>query len=91
MLNAWTSSGKSGNLGVAKDTRTLSQDVLAATGFRTSYLFRSSTDVNADEARSFRNSLAVTLDNALFMMLVPAILLSVPFMPKTSCERGKDK
>ena len=83
MISAWTSCGQSGTLGVAKDTRTLSLDVLAATGFRKSYKFRSSTNVGSDEARSYRESLAVTLDNALFMMLVPPKLLSMPWIPRS--------
>lgn len=83
MINSWTSCGQSGTLGVAKDTRTLSLDVLAATGFRKSYKFRSSTEVGSDEARSYRDSLAVTLDNALFMMLVPPKILLMPLIPKS--------
>jgi cytochrome P450 len=83
MIAAWTQYGQAGTQGLAKDTRTLSLDVLAATGFRKSYKFRSSTELGADEARSYRGSLAITLDNALFMMLVPPRILSLPFVPKT--------
>jgi cytochrome P450 len=89
MLDAWTRHGQLGTMGVAKDTRTLSLDVLAATGFRKSYKFRSSTELGSDEARSYRESLAITLDNALFMMLVPPKVLSLPFVPKTWTRIGQ--
>ena len=83
MIRAWTSRGESGTIGTAKDTRTLSLDVLAATGFKKSYRFRASTEPGQDEARSYRESLAITLDNALFMMLVPPKLLSMRLVPKS--------
>lgn len=83
MITAWTSCGRSGTFGVAKDTRTLSLNVLAVTGFQKSYKFRPSTEIGVDEARSYRESLAITLDNCLFMMLVPPNILSLPFVPKT--------
>lgn len=68
---------------IAKDVRTLSLDILAATSFKKSYKFRASTEVGPDEARSYRESLAITLDNTLFMMLVPPRLLSTPLLPKS--------
>jgi cytochrome P450 len=89
MIVAWTRCGPSGTVGIAKDTRTLSLDVLAATGFRKSYKFRASTDPGVDEARSYRESLAMVLDNALFMMLVPPKILSLPFVPKTWTRIGQ--
>ena len=66
----------------AKDTRTLSLDVLAATACRKSYRFRASTGRGPDKARNHRWSLAITLENALFIMLVPLKLLSMPSIPK---------
>ena len=89
MLRSWTCSGQSGAAGVAKDTRTLSLDVLAATGFRKSYKFRSSTDPSPGEAQGYRESLAITMDNALLMMLVPPSLLSLPFIPKAWARVGQ--
>ncbi|KAI9878026.1 MAG: hypothetical protein M1830_002146 [Pleopsidium flavum] len=89
MIQAWTGCGQSGTVGVARDTRTLSLDVLAATGFHKSYKFRASTEPGSDEARNYRESLAITLDNALFMMLVPPKLLTMPFIPKTWARIGQ--
>ena len=89
MLQAWTGWGQSGTIGVARDTRTLSLDVLAATGFRKSYKFRASTEPGPDEARNYREALMLTLDNALFMMLVPPKLLTLPFVPKTWARIGQ--
>lgn len=59
MLLAWTRYGQSGAQGTAQDTRTLSLDVLAATGFRKSYKFHSSTEPSSDAntARDYRKSL----------------------------------
>lgn len=89
MLRAWTRWGQSGTIGIARDTRTLSLDVLAAIGFRKSYKFRASTEPGPDEARNYRESLMLTLDNALFMMLVPPKLLTMPFVPKTWARIGQ--
>lgn len=52
---------------------------LAATSFRKSYEFHSSTGAGSDEARSYKDFLVVILDNALFMLLVPLEVLSLPF------------
>lgn len=89
MLQAWARCSQSGVSGIAKDTRTLSLDVLAITGFGKSYKFRASTDPGPDEARNYRESLAVTLDNALLMMLVPPKVLTMPFVPKTWAKIGQ--
>ncbi len=89
MIGAWTGCGESGTVGVARDTRTLSLDVLAATGFRKSYKFRASSEPGPDEARNYRESLMLTLDNALFMMLVPPRLLTMPFVPKAWARIGQ--
>lgn len=89
MIQAWTSWGQSGTIGIARDTRTLSLDVLAATGFQKSYKFRASTEPGPDEARNYREALMLTLDNALFMMLVPPMLLAMPFVPKAWARIGR--
>ena len=89
MIQAWTSWGQSGTIGIARDTRTLSLDVLAATGFQKSYKFRASTEPGPDEARNYRQALMLTLDNALFMMLVPPKLLTMPFIPKSWARIGR--
>ena len=89
MIQAWTSQGQSGVLGIAKDTRTLSLDVLAATGFRKSYKFRASFEPGTDEARNYRGSLATVMDHALFIMVVPPKLLKAWFVPKAWRKIGQ--
>ena len=59
MLSLWVRPGKIGTLGVAKDTRTLSLDVLTATGFRRSYKFRGSIEPGIDKARGYRDALKI--------------------------------
>lgn len=84
MLNAWTGYGTNGAPGVARDTRTLALDVLAATGFRRSYKFKSSAEINSDGSSEYdyRDALRLVLDNALTLMLLPRISYAVPFLPK---------
>lgn len=74
---------------MAKDTRTLSLNILAATGFRRSYKFRSSSQPGADEALTYRDALQIVLDNALFLMLVPPRFLLFPLLPKQWAHIGK--
>lgn len=76
---------------MAKDTRTLSLDVLAATGFRRSYKFRASTESGTDKARNYRESLGIVLDNALVIMVMPARIFTAPFMPKAWKRIGRAK
>lgn len=89
MLKSWTSSAEPRISSVAKDTRTLSLNVLAATGFRRSYKFRSSSQPGTDEARSYRDALQTVLDNAIFLMLVPPRLLLLPLLPNSWARIGK--
>lgn len=89
MLLSWTRCGNAGASGIAQDTRTLSLDVLAATGFRKSYRFRSYSESTDECTRDYRNALKIVLDNALFLMLAPPMLLSLPFMPKGLARIGQ--
>ena len=89
MVQAWAQHSASGTVGLAKDTRTLSLDVLAATGFHRSYRFHASTEPGLDEARNYWRSLAITFDNTIFMMLAPPKLLSMPFVPKSWARIGQ--
>lgn len=68
----------SGIPSVAKDTRTLSLNVLAATGFHRSYRFRGSNQSETDEAGTYRDALQTVLDNVIVLMLVPRRLLQLP-------------
>lgn len=89
MLQSWTSSAEPGTPSVAKDTRTLSLNVLAATGFRRSYKFRNASQPGADEARTYRDALQTVLDNAIFLMLVPSRVLLFPLLPKSWARIGR--
>ena len=88
MLKSWTSLAESETPSFAMDTRTLSLNVLAATGFHRSYGFRSSAHSRNDEAQTYRTALQTVLDNAIFLMLVPPRLLLLPFLPKSWVRIG---
>ncbi|KAH8427127.1 cytochrome P450 [Aspergillus melleus] len=96
MLSTWTAPSTSQIRSVAKDTRTLSLNVLAATGFRRSYEFVGAnnttttpattgpTQVDVETERtvtSYRNALQTVLDNCIMLMVMPRRLLSLPFAP----------
>ncbi|KAI0440354.1 cytochrome P450 [Xylaria telfairii] len=82
MLSSWLSAADTGIPSMQRDTRTLSLNVLASTGFRKSYEFRSSTETAVDEAGSYRDSLQTVLDNVIPLMLVPYRVLANPLLPK---------
>lgn len=83
MLKYWLSHGAAGLSSTAKDARTMSLNVLAYAGFRKSYPFQAThngpSDSNVD---SFRDSLAVVLDNALLTLAVPPKVLRLSCVPK---------
>ena len=88
MLPSWTDVHEHGIPSIAKDTRTLSLNVLAATGFKKSYKFRSSEQLENNEARTYRDALQLVLDNAILLMLVPLRVLSLPFLPASWAQIG---
>lgn len=89
MVDAWMSCAEAGIQSFTKDTRTLSLNVLAATGFRRSYPFRSSGQKGSHEAGTYRDALQTVLDNAIFLMLVPPRLLQLPLLPRSWARIGK--
>ena len=89
MLQSWTSGVETQIPSVAKDTRTLSLNVLAATGFRRSYKFRSSSQRGTNEAQTYRDALQTVLDNAILLMLIPPRLLQFPLLPRSWARIGK--
>ncbi|KAK2593190.1 hypothetical protein QQS21_009119 [Conoideocrella luteorostrata] len=94
MARSWTGDAAraEGIASVQKDCRTLSLNVLAATGFRKSYDFHGSSDGlvgDADEASSYRNALQTVLDNAILLMLVPLRYLEAPVMPRSWARIGR--
>jgi cytochrome P450 len=91
MLQSWTTPSQSaeGISSVQKDIRTLSLNVLAATGFRKSYDFRGSADTAAqDEAGSYRDALQTVLDNAILIMILPYRYLQGSLVPKKLVRVG---
>lgn len=93
MMVSWTTSTASaeGISSVAQDTRTLSLNILAATGFRRSFDFKSSSEAAAslDTASSYRDALATVLDNIILLLLLPRRFLSHPLVPKSLQRIGK--
>jgi hypothetical protein len=85
MLDVWSSQTTSIIQSVSKDTRTLSLNVLAATGFRRSYKFRSVNDIDKApvEADSYRDALQTVLDNCIMLMIMSPKLLSLSFAPES--------
>ncbi|KAI1081624.1 putative cytochrome P450 [Whalleya microplaca] len=71
MLHYWTGASSAGIASYQKDTRTLSLNVLAATGFRKSYDFPGSDEPGTDEIGGYRDSLQTVLDNIILLMLIP--------------------
>ncbi|KAJ5532844.1 cytochrome P450 [Penicillium frequentans] len=87
MLDVWTGEGSSEISSVSGDTRTVSLNVLAATGFRKSYPFLSAQDQSGPA--SYRDSLQTILDNAILLMVAPRNLLDLPFAPESWKRLGK--
>lgn len=86
MSNAWLRP-TGGTRSIEKDTRSVSLNILAATGFRKSYEFN---DSNSDvEEESYRAALRTVLDNAILLMLVPYRVLTFPMMPASWKNIGR--
>ncbi|RYO79854.1 hypothetical protein DL766_003109 [Monosporascus sp. MC13-8B] len=88
MLRSWASTAEVGIPSVQKDTRTLSLNVLASTGFRKSYDFHGSADPTIDEEGGYRDSLQTVLDNIIPLMLIPYRLLTGPMVPRSWARIG---
>lgn len=89
MLRSWSDQPTEGIRSVQKDTRTLSLNVLAATGFRKSYDFSGSAEHSSqDEAVSYRDALQTVLDNAILIMIIPYKYLQGALVPKKLARVG---
>ncbi|KAF2870624.1 cytochrome P450 [Massariosphaeria phaeospora] len=94
MIEYWTTSESTRSFipSVAQDTRTLSLNVLAATGFRRSVDFQgSSSGAVETEAGTFsyRDALQIVLDNVILLMVVPPRYLTNSWLPKSLLRLGK--
>lgn len=85
MLESWTGESSGKIPSIAKDTRTVSLNVIAATGFRKSYTFQNSREDGEqrpkDSPQSYRDALQTVLDNAILLMVMPRKLLELSFAP----------
>lgn len=92
MIDIWASPDLDKISSVAKDTRTLSLNVLAAIGFRKSYPFRSgngNSHREQSDSVSYRDALQTVLDNAILLMIMPRRLLSLSFAPESWQQLAK--
>jgi cytochrome P450 len=90
MVAAWTK--RDAVIRVAKDTRTLSLNVLAAIGFQKSFNFESGASkkpAHADENFSYRDALQMVLDNALLVLVVGRKHLLYSWLPVWVRRVGK--
>ncbi|KAJ5732792.1 cytochrome P450 monooxygenase [Penicillium malachiteum] len=82
MVKAWASQIPR----VAKDTRTVSLNVIAAIGFRKSYSFRSANEAQQEDSQdpaNYRDALQMVLDHCIMLMVIPRKWLSLPFAPSS--------
>ncbi|KAI0190105.1 cytochrome P450 [Astrocystis sublimbata] len=88
MLRSWDDASANGGCiaSYQKDTRALSLNLLAATGFGKSYDFRGSTEPQIDEVGGYRDSLQTVLDHIILLMLVPFNILCM--LPKRWARIG---
>ncbi|KAK2746825.1 hypothetical protein FQN57_002867 [Myotisia sp. PD_48] len=91
MLEAWTNPTLQNIPSIAKDTRTVSLNVLAATGFSRPHKFVGSHESkpDLDEEGSYQEALQIVLDNCILLMLIPPNYLTLPFLPKSLRLIGK--
>lgn len=75
----------------SKDTRNLSLNVLAATGFRRSFNFRhwKENEAESESDISYRDALQVILDNALLLLILRPRFLSSRYLPTSWQRVGK--
>lgn len=90
MLQSWTSYGSDGTKHSADDVRTLAINVLAFAGFQKSYPFKSSQQADTTERTpsTYRDALAIILQNVLILLVVPSQVFSLPLLPTRWTQVG---
>lgn len=91
LIETWISSSSSGIRSVAKDTRALSLNVLAAIGFHRSFSSRKEDDSGAKRdgaTYSYRDALQIVLENVVVLMLLPPRHLIYSWLPTSLREIG---
>ncbi|KAF2194758.1 cytochrome P450 [Zopfia rhizophila CBS 207.26] len=86
MLSYWA---KGEVKSVAKDTRTLSLNVLAATGFKKSFKFSGSEVAETTSELSYRDALQTILDNCVSLMIFRPKFLNSSWLPESWRHVGK--
>ncbi|KAF2756458.1 putative cytochrome P450 monooxygenase [Pseudovirgaria hyperparasitica] len=91
MLKSWTrpSTERTGIPSIQRDTRSLSLNILAATGFRKTYRFIGSADDSVVGTGTYRDALQTILDNVILLMLLPYQVLMFPLMPRRLARIGQ--
>ena len=88
MVKGWIQI-RTGTNNVAQDTRALSLNVLISAAFKKSYKFHASSEPNDAGTANYRESLALILNNIIFMLLVPPKLMSMSFAPQQLKRIGR--
>ncbi|PVI02122.1 cytochrome P450 [Periconia macrospinosa] len=88
LVSSWM---KDGVHSCSKDVRTLSLNVLAATGFKKSFKFQhwKGEESHNDSDLSYRDALQIILDNAILLLILRPKLLSSTYLPKSWQRVGK--
>lgn len=92
LVGYWTSGevSKEGFASMAKNTRTLSLNVMAACGFRRSFDFKGEPELSAGGGTySYCDALQIVLDNVIVLMLIPRQHLIYSWLPKKLKVLGK--
>ena len=91
VLQSWTSYGSDGAKYSAEDVRTLAINVLAFAGFQKTYPFKGSQQADTTTKTTpstYRDALAIILQNILTILVVPSQVFSLPFLPKKWAQVG---
>ncbi|KAL9593667.1 MAG: hypothetical protein Q9179_005758 [Wetmoreana sp. 5 TL-2023] len=88
MLCSWSSHWRKGSTHTSEDVRTLALNVLAFAGFQRSYPWRSQQALSEQTTSSYRDALAIILKNVLVILVLPAKIFSLSFLPKKWTQIG---
>lgn len=90
MLRSWCSRSQDGITTTPDDTRTLALHVLAYVAFQKSYPFDTISHSTAVDQTSltYRDSIAIILENILLIMVLPEKVFTLPFLPRNFQQVG---
>lgn len=82
MLDLWMTRGIDGVQTTSEDVRTLALHVIAYTGFKKSYPFKSvAKDADNHKPSNYRDSLSIILQNVVIIIALPSSVFSIPILP----------